>query len=482
MRKKLLGLEKKAKSLEPSATLRASLREKVLKYTEEFLEQVNDLEASPTFYEGADGASLESYPISEGPIKMDEIVKVVAENVDQSGINPASGGHLGYIPGGGIYTSSLGDYWADVTNRYAGVYFASPGGVRMENQLIKWMCQLMGYPAEAAGNLTSGGSIANLTAIVTARDAHKIKAKDIHKQVIYLSEQTHHCIDKAIHIAGLSECKQRIIHVDGRYRMDSGHLSKTMETDRAEGLKPFLVVTSAGTTDTGAVDPLEEIAEIAEENKAWLHVDAAYGGFFMLTEHGQQMFKGIERSDSVVMDPHKGMFLPYGIGVVLVRDGGLMKNAFTYFANYMQDTVAKQDEISPAEVSPELTKHFRGLRFWLPLKLHGLAPFKAALEEKLLLARYAHKQLSLLPDFEVGPEPDLSVVIFRYLPEEADTNAFNEALVKEIHKDGRIFISSTSIQGKFMLRLAVLSFRTHLSTIDLTLKILQEKVTKLLKK
>lgn len=349
----------------------------------------------------------------------------------------------------------------------------------MENHLINWMKELMGYPKDGIGNLASGGSIANLIAIVSARDAFELKAADIPNQVIYLSKQVHHCIDKAIHIAGLRESQIRYIDLDDRFRMRKDQLEETIKSDKAEGLSPFMIMASAGTTDTGAVDPLDDLADIAEQEKMWLHVDAAYGGFFMLTEQGRTKFKGIERSDSLVIDPHKGLFLPYGLGVVIVKNGHHIKKAFAYQANYLQDTMSLQDEVSPAEVSPELTKHFRGLRLWLPLMVHGLKPFKAALEEKLLLAQYAHDQLDKLKGFEVGPEPELSVLTFRYVPENGDANAFNAALVKEIHEDGRIFLSSTTIDGKFTLRLAILSFRTHLATIDLTLKILQEKVDKL---
>lgn len=479
MRDKLKALQAQASDLEPSPELRKRLREEVVGYTETFLEKVNDLEESPTYQIKEKGKPLFDQPIGDEPISLDEAIALVAENVDKEGLNPASGGHLGYIPGGGIYTSSLADYWADITNRYAGVFFANPGAVRMENHLINWMKELMGYPKEAIGNLASGGSIANLIAIVSARDAFELKAADIPNQVIYLSKQVHHCIDKAIHIAGLRESQIRFIDLDDRFRIRKDRLEETIKKDKANGLTPFMIMASAGTTDTGAVDPLNALADIADQEKMWLHVDAAYGGFFMLTEQGKAKFKGIERSDSLVIDPHKGLFLPYGLGVVIVKNGHHIKKAFAYQANYLQDTVSLQDEVSPAEVSPELTKHFRGLRLWLPLMIHGLKPFKAALEEKLLLAQYAHDQLSKLKGFEVGPEPELSVLTFRYVPESGDANAFNAALVKEIHKDGRIFLSSTTIDGKFTLRLAILSFRTHLSTIDLTLKILQEKVDKL---
>jgi glutamate/tyrosine decarboxylase-like PLP-dependent enzyme len=179
------------------------------------------------------------------------------------------------------------------------------------------------------------------------------------------------------------------------------------------------------------------------------------------------------------MDPHKTLFLPYGSGAVLVRDRARLLESHHYAANYMQDALRARDELSPADLSPELTKHFRGLRLWMPLLLHGLAPFRAALEEKMLLARYFHERLSERPGFEVGPYPDLSVVIFRYRPASGDADAFNQKLVEAIQRDGRVFLSSTILDGHFILRLAVVSFRVHLETIDLALEILDHEVRRL---
>ena len=256
-------------------------------------------------------------------------------------------------------------------------------------------------------------------------------------------------------------------------------LREQVERDRREGLRPWLVIASAGTTDLGAIDPLDGIGDLCQKENLWFHIDGAYGAFFVMTEEGREKLKGIEKSDSLVMDPHKGLFLPYGLGVLLVRDRKYLHESFYYHANYMQDAVEVDGEVSPAEVSPELTTHFRALRMWLPLKLCGTEPFAAGLEEKLLLARYFHEELGKVPGFEVGPVPELSVVTYRYVPESGDPNRFNEALLKAVLEDGRVFLSSTIIDGKFTLRLAVLAFRTHLEMVDLTLQILKEKAAAL---
>ena len=480
MLKKIKQLEKEARKLEPSTKERKLVRDKVIEYTEDFLNNIYHIKA---FVVSEDkGRGIYDSPVSEKPIKISEALSLVKKNVDTPNLNPASAGHLGYIPGGGIYISSLADYMAAVTNRFAGVFFASPGAVRMENMLIRWMSDLVGYPKSAGGNLASGGSVANLIAVTTARESKKLKSKDYHKAVVYLSKHTHHCIDKALRIAGLSGCVKRYIPLDEKFRMIPSEIEKAIKEDKKKGLIPWLVIASAGTTDIGAIDPLTHIGRIAKKNNLWYHIDAAYGGFFILSETGKKKLKGLNLSDSLVIDPHKGLFLPYGLGVVLVKNVKHLAAAHYYQANYMQDALSAADELSPADLSPELTKHFRGLRLWLPLKIHGLKPFRSALEEKLQLAKYFYEKIKNTKGFVTGPEPELSVVTFRYVPAKGNANKFNEMLLKEIHKDGRIFLTSTVINGKFTFRLALLAFRTHLTEIDLTIKILNDKVNYILRK
>jgi aromatic-L-amino-acid decarboxylase len=480
-------LEKKARPLDPDATERQQLRDAVVASSERFLANV---EMARAFVETEDkGIGLLKSPISEHGIPIEAAIELLEHDVIRPGGNLASGGHLAYIPGGGIYHSSLGDYLAAVTNKYAGIFFTGPGPVRMENMLIRWVADLVGYPAEAGGNLTSGGSIANLVAIAAARDAHGLKGADFSSAVVYLTTQAHHSIDKALRIAGLGEVQIRHVPIDERFRMRVGALEQLIAADRSQGLRPWLIIAAAGTTDTGAVDPLGAIATIAERERCWFHVDAAYGGFFLLTETGRRALRGIERSDSVILDPHKSLFLPYGSGIVLARDAGRLFATHRYTGAYMQDALrdempdgllTERAEISPADVSPELTKHFRGLRMWLPLILLGTGPFQAALDEKLLLAEYFYREIQAL-GFEVGPPPDLSIVTFRWVKPGASleqNNRFNEEIAHRMRRDGRVFLSSTTLDGRFTLRLAALAFRTHLRTIDLALQLLREQVSR----
>jgi aromatic-L-amino-acid decarboxylase len=476
---RLERLEQESRSLDLDVGERQSLRDKVVAYADGYME---GLDRRPV-YDVSDGecGALYDSPISEEPMDPDAILELLDRGVNNGGVSIGSAGHMAYIPGSNLHSSALADYLGAVFNKYSGLSFASPGMVRMERMLLRWMADLVGYPATAAGDLTSGGSIASLVGIVTARQASGLKAKDFDKAVVYLSEQTHHAVDKALRIAGLEESVKRFVPLDDRHRMRPGALEEAIEADTKMGLYPWMIAASAGTTDTGAVDPLTDMADIARRHDLWLHVDGAYGAAFVLTEYGRRILRGIERSDSMVVDPHKGLFLPFGSGIALVRDGRHLLHAHHYNASYLQDqdTLASGDEVSPADLSPELTRPNRALRLWLPLKLAGVAPFRAALEEKLLLARYFHEQMMQEDGFEVGPPPDLSIVTFRYLPGNEDPNAFNRRLIDAVQRDGRIFVSSTMIDGRFTLRLAVLSLRTHLQTVNLAIDILREKARQL---
>ncbi len=472
MTDKIKQLEQSARRLEPGQEQRNQWNAGIQQYADNFINRIEELNA----YDEPPQDGQLSLPIEEEGKPLEVLLEGIRSKVDRAGINPASGGHLGYVPGGGIFPTAMGDYLAAITNRYAGLFYANPGAVRIENEVLRWMCELVGYPEGSLGNLASGGSIANLIAITTARDFKGIKANKVEKAVVYLTHQVHHCVQKALRIAGLGDAVIRYIPTDKHFRMDTKCLHEKLRKDVAHGLEPFMVVGSAGTTDTGAVDPLDEIAGLAEQFGMWFHVDAAYGGFFLLVNELKERFQGIERSDSVAIDPHKGLFLSYGLGAVLMRNVEAQYQSHFYKANYMQDAQKEWEEWSPADLSPELTKHFRGLRMWLPLQLFGVQPFRAALEEKALLCRYFYQEIQQY-GFEVGPEPDLSIMIFRYRPQQGDANRFNERLLDYVRQDGRIFLSSTTINGEYWIRLAVLSFRTHLREIELCMDILKAGVS-----
>ena len=446
--------------LELDAAQRQALGEQALAHALAYWDQV---ESAPSNRPWSEVFSQTLEPeFAEQGRDLGDVLDYVKSCIDAPGFATTSPRFMAYIPGGGVPYAALGDLLAAASNKYSGFASASPGAVRIENACVAWLASVIGYPEEAAGTLTSGGSIANLTAVVAAREARDPDGGG----AVYVTRFAHYCIDKALHIAGRGRSPRRVIATDDQYRMSAAALEQALEEDRRSGIRPWLVVASAGTVDTGAIDPIPEIADLCARYGAWLHVDGAYGGLFALCDEGRAKLQGIERADSVALDPHKTLFLPYGTGACLVRDGRLLQQAFSATGDYIQPLGESEVGPSPADLSPELTRHFRAMRLWLPLQTAGIAAFRAAQAEKLALSRHFHARLSEIDGFDPGPPPDLSVVAFRYLPRSGDVDAFNERLMRHIQQEGRVMMSGTRIDGSYRLRCAILCFRTHLEHVD----------------
>lgn len=460
------SLEKTARLLEPDQGERQTMAATASKYVNDFIE----LSKTKNTFADVPVQRLREMTVTEQGKPLKDLLDIFHNDVNLTGINTSTGGHLGYVPGSGIWSAAVADFLAAGTNRYSGVSYSSPGAVVMENQMIRWLSNVMGYPAGAHGNLTSGGSIAHLTALQTARDHCNINSSNIKKSCVYFTGQVHHSVHKALRTLGLHEAVLRTVPMTIELRMNASALDDMVAEDKKQGLLPLVVIASAGTTDAGMVDPLNEIAEICDHHNVWFHVDGAYGALFVLVDELKTVFKGIERSDSVILDPHKSLFIPYGTGAVLIKDGSRLLNTYSHQASYMQDTYGMED-ISPADSGVELTRHFRAMRMWLPLHLHGLEVFRANLREKMLLCRYFHDEVAKM-GFETGPIPDLSITRFRYAEENG--NEINQHLIELLHDDGRCFFSSTMIEGKVWIRCAVLNFRTHLQQIEVALQMVLE--------
>ncbi|MEZ4702041.1 MAG: aminotransferase class V-fold PLP-dependent enzyme [Rhodothermales bacterium] len=458
------------RALEADASTRDALWAMTHAVARRYVEDVDTLPAFTT-HTGREPVP----PIGPGAMSIHAVRRYLEGEIFHGGASPSAPGHFAYLTGGGLFHAALGDYLAAATNAYSGMAQTGPGLVQLENAMVRWTADLVGYPDTAGGYLASGGSLAILSAIAAAREAHGLRAADYHRAVVYLTEQTNPVMDKALRVAGMAEAIIRRVAMDERHRMRPDALSQAIQADREAGLLPWMVAPTAGTTDTGAIDPIAPLSDIAREAGCWLHVDAAYGGFFLLTDEGRRRMSGIERSDSVILNPHKSLFLPWGLGILLVRETRFLLPPHDLTGACLQDA-ANQASLSPGELSPELSRPFRALRMWLPLALLGTDPFRAALEEKLLLARYFHQRIAEA-GFEVGPAPDLSVVAFRRAPagasaEEADR--LNEAIVDRLQRDGRVFLSSTRIDGRFTIRLAVLGYRTHRAQVDLAIQLLRD--------
>ena len=387
------------------------------------------------------------------------------------GFDTANPGFVGYIPGGGLYAAALADFVACVVNRYTGVAQPAPALVQMEASVLRWLCQLFGLPPTSQGVLTPGGSMSNLSAIVAARTA-KLGERFL-EGTMYVSAEVHHSVAKSARIAGLPRDSVRVVATDDALRMDPSSLRQAIAEDRTRGRTPFLVVASAGTINIGAIDPLADIAQVAEEEQLWFHVDGAYGGFFQLTERGRRALQGIELADSITLDPHKGMFLPYGTGCLLARDAEALRQAHEVQAHYLPRPSDDPGLPDFSSFSPELTRDFRGLRLWLPLHLHGVDAFVRALDEKLDLARFVHDQLDALPELEVPWPPQLSLVAFR--PRNGTTEDA-ESLLDRINSSGRVWLSSAPIRGNTYVRICILSHRSHPERIREAVELIRSSV------
>lgn len=404
-----------------------------------------------------------------------EIARPVGELLDQAmatagtGIDPTNPGFLGFIPGGGLFAAALADFVALNLNRYVTIGAVSPAMVAIERSVGRFLCDLCAMPPESAAVLTSGGSTANLSAVVAAR-THGL-GDDLRGARMYVSEQAHQSVAKAALIAGLPRDAVGVVATDAELRMDPGALAEMIAADRSAGRRPFLVVATAGTTNTGAIDPVPALADLARDEGLWLHVDAAYGGGFLLTERGRTRLAGIERADTVTLDPHKGLFLPYGTGALVARDPDRLRAAHAVAGSYLRDVSPTDDEPELADISVELTREARGLRLWLPLHLHGVAAFRAALDEKLDLAEVLREGLAADPRIEIPWAPQLSVVPFALA---GGDNAANARLLDRINATRRIFVSSTTIAGRLLPRACVLCQRTDRARIDEAVTIIRD--------
>src|SRR5258706_1957318 len=445
------------------------LRRLIEAATDRILEYIESLPRQPSASPegGAELARSLREPLPETGRPAGELLDLLFDKVIPKGFNTAGPGYLAYIPGGGIPHAAVADLIADTTNRYVGVFAAAPGLAQIETNVVSWFSQIVGYPAAARGILTTGGSLANFSAVVTAR--RERLPEDFLSGTIYASDQVHHSIQKAAMLAGFPEGNVREIATDGAFRIDVAELSRAVAADRAAGKTPFLVVGNAGSVNTCAVDDLAALADLATRERLWFHVDGAYGGFFLLTERGRARMSGAERSDSITLDPHKSLFLPYGMGSLLVRDGDALKRAHALSAVYLPSMQEDPDLVDFNQISPELSRSWRGLRVWLPIKMHGIAPFRKNLDEKLDLAAWATQELRRIPGIEILAEPQLSIVAFRLRGERPDqeaVNRLNRDLMDRINGKKRIYLTGTMLGDKFAIRICVLSFRTHADRME----------------
>jgi len=423
-------------------------------------------------------------PVPEEPLPMEELVDYLRGVIFRHSMYPGHPGFMAYISGAGTVPGAAADLLAAALNQNVGGWRLSPAATEIEQHLTRWLASEMGLPEGSGGVLTSGGAMANFIGLKVARDraigprARENGVRGAPPMRIYTSEDAHDTNDRAADMLGIGETSIRHIATDDEFRVRVDALRSAIEEDEAAGIRPVAVIAVAGTTATGAIDPLAEIAEICAERGLWFHVDGAYGAPAAMVPALRPRFAGMERADSLSIDPHKWLYTPHSGGCVLMREVEQLHDAFRLHPTYTREDksiAGTGDDLY--EFGPQFSRGFQGLKVWLSLLAHGRAAYIRRIGHDVELAKYLHRRVEERPEFEPMAPTVLSIACFRYVPpdlpaggsREQYLDALNERLMIELQLDGRVFPSNAVLRGRFALRACIVNFRTEAEEMDLLL-------------
>lgn len=436
-----------------------------------FATQHQKLPVAPGNRQDMDSLFWEAAP--EAPTDPHEVLRFVLDHVMTNSNIVSHPRSYAFVPGPSNYISAMSDTLTAGFNIFAGGWAASPAAAELEIVTMNWLLKLFQLPVKTGGGIfTSGGSMANLTALATAR---KVKCgDDFSKAIIYLSDQAHSSNIKAIRILGFQKSQIRIIPTDMEFKMSVIKLKNAIAKDKLEGNVPFFMLASAGTTNTGTVDPLPELATICKQEGLWFHIDGAYGGAAILASNGKQLLKGIEKADSITIDPHKWLFQPYEIGCLLVRQHKWLSHTFTEKPEYLRDIEGNESEINFYDHGIELTRRFRALKFYMSIKTFGLAAFRRAIDYNIALAETVEAELRGSSLWEVVSPATLAIINFRYHPihedhPEAELDAINQHIAAGVTAARHAIFVTTLLNKQVVLRMCLINPRTTLDDIRQTL-------------
>lgn len=484
-------LKPRASSLDISPAALNELSEKASALVREYFSQVEDLQVFPDTSSGATVRRLGN----EIPVEGDSIEKILN---DCRAIFDASrhNGHprfFGYVASPATAPGVFADLISSTLNANVTAWRSSPAATEVEQLVVRWLGSLVGFGNAAHGLLTSGGSLANLTAIMMAHRstlegdvARTGLWNKSQKQTLYASDQIHMSIPKAADILGIGRDQVRLIPTGENFRINLHSLRQSIRKDLDEGVQPFCIVGSAGTVNTGAVDPLNELADIAQEFGVWFHVDGAYGALAVMDERKRNLFRGLERADSLSLDAHKWLYSPIDAGCLLFRDEARARKAFSANeADYIKiHEQTDAESFAFWDYGIELSRRFRALKIWMTLRYFGTRRIAAAISDDISLAEYLAKQITAAEDFELLAPVELSICCFRYLPKkfraalidpaaQKTLDEVNSRLMHAVQRGGEAYLSNATVNGKFALRACITNFRTTRADIDLTLDIIR---------
>lgn len=402
-------------------------------------------------------------------VRLEEDVLPFRSRVDHPGF-------FAFVPSCGTWPGALGDLIASACNVYAGSWMESAGPSRLELEVLGWFRDWIGLPPASAGALMTGGSAANTTALACAREAGADGMND--RLVAYVSDQAHSSLARAARLLGFGPDQVRVLPTDqSSFRLEPATVAAAMDADRAAGRKPLFVAANAGATNTGAVDPLPDLADLCRERGVWLHADAAYGGFAVLTERGRAQLRGVELADSIALDPHKWLFQSYECGCLMVRDGEALRRGFEILPDYLRDAEAQRAEVNFADLGLQLTRASRAFKLWISLRYFGIDAFRAAINRTLDLAALARRRIEESAELELMAPPALGVVCFRRRfeagldPHEVDHR--NARLVAALERRGFALVSSTRLGGRYAIRMCILNHSSRALDVERTLHYLE---------
>ena len=383
--------------------------------------------------------------------------------------------YFAFIPCSGTWPGAIGDFVASALSLYATSWLEGAGPTQLELTVLDWFKEWIGYPSDADGQLTSGGSTANLQALACARETRAGAMRD--DLIVYVSDQAHSSIARAARVLGFTPSQVRVLPTDRDLRLRPEILASAIDADARRGLTPLLASVSAGATNTGAVDPLRDLAETCRERDVWLHVDAAYGGFAALVQRGRELLGGIELADSVTLDPHKLLYQSYECGGLLVREPGALRSAFEIVPPYLRDTRGLEAEVNLGDHGIQLSRTSRAFKVWLSIQTFGLGAFRQAIDRSFDLAEHAAGRIRQSDELELVAPPSLGIVCFRRRPpgvdDEVELAELNAGLVAALEASGDGFVSSTRLRGRYAIRLCPMNHVTEQADVDRALDFLE---------
>ncbi len=441
------------------------------------------LEGRPVFGKVGDARSLFDEPLPEEASPLEEVLAFVEREILARPFGNSHPRFFAFINATADPVGVVADFLAASMN--PNCWGGDHAAVHVEERVMRWLAEILGLPPSSEGILTSGGSMANFTALAAARRAKTpwnvreegAAAAGQPRLVVYASDQVHNCVDKSVDLLGLGLRQLRKIASDDRFQIRLDLLRDAIAADRRSGLLPAIVVGNAGTVNTGAIDPLAELAELCEREGLWFHADGAYGALATISPKLRPLFAGIERADSVAADPHKWLYVPYQAGATLVREPGRLADTFRRPAEYLLHD-AESPVLGPVAFNdrgPELSRGFRALKVYMGLKVHGRRGYAEAIERDCALAQHLAAGVDAHPDFERLAEPVLSIVNFRYRPAAgnlagATLDALNQRIVNRLVGDGGFFLAPTRLKGSASMRVCIVNFRTTEADLDALLR------------